>query len=88
MNTTFNASSTWRDLAACRGRPTRYWFDHATAAVAQAVCRACPVCQECLVEALEVEQADTYGRAQGVRGGLTGRDRDRLQASRAPSVAS
>ena len=72
--------STWRRWAACRGRPIAIWYasDSATKDVAIEVCRGCPVRQPCLVDALEAER-HAYGRAHGVRGGLTGRDRNRLQ---------
>ncbi len=72
--------SSWLDEAACRGRDTRLWFpaqgDQMAVAVAKAVCRSCPVCGECLTDALEVD-----GPRFGVRGGLTAAERAALARS-------
>lgn len=40
----------WRELAACRGKPTRWWFptDALDAVRAEAVCATCPVTDDCL----------------------------------------
>ena len=69
-------SSSWLELAACRGLDTSWWFpqrhDMFTLRVAVAVCRGCPVRAPCLAEALaEEDQAYVFG----VRGGLTASQR-------------
>jgi Transcription factor WhiB len=74
------AVSDWLELAACRGKPTAWWFpdqyDRFGTAVAQAVCRSCPVRGECLAEALDVERLGVG--VEGVYGGLTAAQRRRL----------
>lgn len=55
----------WRDNAACRGRPTAWWFapvDSPEARLAFAYCDVCPVRDDC--------QADAYANNDsGIRGG-------------------
>jgi hypothetical protein len=58
------------EAAACRGRPTAWWYprqgDAFAGRFAKAVCRGCPVRGECLADAIAVE-AD--GFVFGIRGG-------------------
>jgi WhiB family redox-sensing transcriptional regulator len=79
-------SVSWLELAACRGRPTAWWFPsrgHAFAAeVAKRVCRACPVQAECLADAIAVE---VDGYVYGIRAGLSADERLRM-ASRRGSI--
>lgn len=71
----------WLDRAACRGRPTDWWYpgqgDRFTQRVAVMVCRGCPVRAECLAEALAAEASATY--QFGIRGGLTAEARVALR---------
>ena len=57
---------TWRNQAACRGRPVHLWFpatgDRATLAAARDICSACFVREQCLAENRTVRE--------GVYGGL------------------
>jgi WhiB family redox-sensing transcriptional regulator len=66
----------WRDLAACRDEDPELFFPIGTAGPARdqikrarAVCRRCPVVDECLLWAL------TAGQAEGIWGGLTAEER-------------
>lgn len=64
----------WRDRAACRDEDTELFFPLGTAseaaiAMAKAVCRRCPVRDECLTWALE------SGEEHGIWGGLTENER-------------
>lgn len=56
-----SASLKWQDRAACRDKPTEWWFANngrkpysKTNQRALAVCEACPVRAECLDYALEI----------------------------------
>lgn len=66
----------WQD-AACRGRPTSWWFPDAsdtfTTRVALAVCARCPVRAACLADAVELEAI--YRQPAGIRGGTTDKQR-------------
>ena len=67
---------TWRRQALCAGHPERgAWFsdDPETERRAKAVCRACPVRDECLRFALGT------GQREGVWGGRTPSERRRLR---------
>lgn len=70
----------WARRAACRGRNPDLWFrdehDQTSYQEARAVCRACPVAQECLTWALDT---DTWF---GVFGGLSPRQRRQLKPGR------
>jgi len=69
----------WVAAAACRGKPTSWWFpargDVFAAQVALTICRTCPVRCECLAEAVELEDVP-----YGIRGGLLPRQRHGLQS--------
>lgn len=62
----------WLELAACRGKPTAWWYpqrgDSFTAAVAKSICSTCPVRAECLADALATEG---YEDVAGIRAGLS-----------------
>lgn len=66
----------WRVQARCRGMNSEEFFpvnealETATVYRAKAVCHACPVLPQCRAEALEVR--DVFG----VRGGMTGPERE------------
>lgn len=70
----------WLELAACRGRPTRWWYpatgDSFGAQVAVLICRSCPVRVACLAAALAEEVGE--GGTFGVRGGYTAEQRRRM----------
>jgi WhiB family redox-sensing transcriptional regulator len=70
----------WQDHAACQGRdvedfyvPSNRATDHARA---KAICRTCPVADQCLEHAL------ASGEEHGVWGGLTPHERDIVRRSR------
>jgi WhiB family redox-sensing transcriptional regulator len=81
------AEARWQDRAACKGMdPTLFFGPEHTEAVkekrdreeaAKAVCRTCPVNQECLEHALESREA------YGIWGGLTELERKALLRRRA-----
>ena len=81
------AEARWQDRAACKGMdPTLFFGPEHTEAVkekrdreeaAKAVCRTCPVQQECLEHALETREA------YGIWGGLTELERKALLRRRA-----
>lgn len=65
----------WWSYAACADMDTEIWYPsprdgNGTAAQAIAICRACPVQQECLDDALRSERNLGYGHTYGIRGGL------------------
>lgn len=82
----------WKPRAACRGAdPHLFHPDYASAAAerdaqsapALAICARCPVRQECLDDALDVEDKDLgFGGPWGIRGGLTEFDRLRILRAR------
>ena len=67
----------WQDLAACKGQPTNLFFPGSGQSdeKAKAICKGCPVRQECLNYSLKYES--TRPRF-GVYGGLTASDRNEL----------
>lgn len=72
----------WIDDAACRNsdNPTLF-FDHHTADQAKAICRRCPVREDCFEEAMSMDPwVDN-----GVRGGLTLDERRNLRRRTGPS---
>jgi WhiB family redox-sensing transcriptional regulator len=70
----------WRALAACRGVPEDIFFAHAEEeskiVAAKAVCASCPVREECLAYALDLNQTE------GIWGGLTPAERRRRRRTR------
>jgi hypothetical protein len=74
----------WRDLAACRGHPSRWWWfsaDPTAVELARRVCSACPVAGPCLAEAL-AEEAESPWR-YGLRAGMTPAQRSSLRRTSA-----
>jgi WhiB family redox-sensing transcriptional regulator len=72
----------WRRRAACAGLDTNLFFPApgahpADTQRAKAVCRHCPVAADCLAFALETDDSD--GRAAGIFGGLSPRQRAQLR---------
>ena len=61
----------WQDSAACIGADTAIFFPESGDPVgpAKALCRACPVREQCLTDALE------RGEVHGVWGGLSAKER-------------
>lgn len=61
----------WQDSAACIGADTAIFFPESGDPVgpAKAICRACPVREQCLADALE------RGEVHGVWGGLSAKER-------------
>lgn len=82
----------WRASARCRRDNASYFFapphferkpeKDAREGVARALCRACPVRQECLEYALAVQET------HGIWGGLNELERRRLQRKRAAEAQS
>lgn len=71
---------TWRESAACRFAEPKTFFpagdsdaDLETVKQAMAMCRTCPVREDCLLFALETKQVD------GIWGGTTEEERRRLR---------
>lgn len=71
----------WRDRAACARTPIDVFFPtRPVFAEAKALCAACPVRAECLTFALETDQPD------GVWGGLSFTERERVRVSQRTSA--
>lgn len=67
----------WALRAACRGKPTNWWYpgadvDRAAAEWAKTICARCPVRLPCLEHALRYKEI-------GIWGGLTESERDRMK---------
>ena len=77
----------WIDDAACRDRPTWWWFPgrgHTLEVeVALSICRTCPVRRQCLADALDLEAP---GERFGIVGGLTPDQRAQLGPPRLAAV--
>jgi hypothetical protein len=60
---------------ACKNLPEhmKQWFFGKDYGKARKICKSCPITEECLAEALEMEEPGE--RRFGVRGGLTANDR-------------
>ncbi|MFD6425082.1 WhiB family transcriptional regulator [Streptomyces sp. NPDC060198] len=78
------------DLAACRGMDTNLWFPEGRTntadkarAEAKAICLACLIREDCLGDALDEEEGTGASTRQGIRGGLTPRQRYDLATRRA-----
>jgi len=72
----------WREFAACRGTDPEVFFpldetNPALTAPARRVCAGCPVAVECLTDVLVTDRAPHVG----IRGGMTGPERDELIAT-------
>lgn len=81
MGRTEAEQQNWGSRAACLGADPTIFFPPSTAAsaaqAAKAVCSSCPVKRECRTDAMEHPELD------GVRGGLTDRERVTLRSRRA-----
>jgi WhiB family redox-sensing transcriptional regulator len=77
-------SGDWRTLAACRGLNPDLFFpergDSFTVRNARAVCATCPVAEQCLEFAIEVDETE------GIWGGLSGRQLREEKRRRAGGV--
>lgn len=73
----------------CWVRDPEMWFPstRAGAAVAQALCRDCPIIAECRELAMKAEGSRTAGGRYGIYGGLDTSDRARLARKRAKNNA-
>lgn len=73
-------SADWRTRAACRGMDGELFFpndsDTPGQANAKAICATCPVLDACLLDALDVEDRTGAYSRYGIRGGLTGDERN------------
>lgn len=86
--------SAWRLQALCAGPAYEgqrdLWYpmpsNERGIAAAQSVCRACPVRQACLDEALREEGGRGHEARHGIRGGLTGSQRRRLYERKRKAV--
>lgn len=78
---------TWTDNAACKGKPTAWWFPLQSDGVsfyarARAVCDGCPVRDECLALAFSYETNNE--RRHGMFGGLSPAERAAFADGRLP----
>lgn len=56
------AAETWRQDAACRGKPIEFWFPNRNQATpARAICAGCPVQKPCLEYAVEHDLPGQWG---------------------------
>ncbi|HEX9991615.1 MAG TPA: WhiB family transcriptional regulator [Acidimicrobiales bacterium] len=69
----------WRDFSACSGQPTSLWYpdEKGHGREAKAVCRACPVRERCLLDAV------ARNEQHGIWGGAAEPDRRLLRRARA-----
>jgi WhiB family redox-sensing transcriptional regulator len=75
--------SDWEDRAACKNMPADMFYPEDNGAemeAAKAVCRVCPVREDCLEHSLATRDFE------GVRGGLNQRERKRLAKARRPTA--
>lgn len=87
MNRLYHESEDWVRYGECRRYDPELFFPVSSvgpggsdAELAKAICRSCPVRQECLTWALRAGEAD------GVWGGTTPEDRRYLRRELAPAV--
>jgi hypothetical protein len=73
MTAAVRPGDAWQSHAACAGQALRIFFTRQPEA-AKAICRPCPVRAECLHDAL------ISGATNGIWGGLTAKERDKLPA--------
>lgn len=74
-------SASWIKQAACRHMPTSWFFPEVSNPVpaqARELCRACPVIDECLADAL----TQIASHDQGYRAGMTPQERNRIRPDR------
>lgn len=58
--------SNWRSIAACKGKPTSWWYPEKghsadTAKLARSICRTCPVINECYQFAIDYTEQGIWG---------------------------
>ncbi|MGW5352235.1 WhiB family transcriptional regulator [Streptomyces sp. NPDC004031] len=80
---TTDDASVWMDRANCRDDDPEVFFDERAAGAALSACRYCPVREQCLAWALELEGALAASHRFGVYGGLTSKQRAKLRGGRA-----
>jgi len=68
----------WLNKAACRDKPTDLWFPEKgdMAREAYAICRRCPVKDECLDHAMRIP------KLRGIWGGTTEKERSRMRGAK------
>ena len=73
----------WLTQAACKGKPTSWWFPgKGDGAAAREICRTCPVQAECLTYALEDEPYP-----EGIFGGTDEKERREIRKQRKRAAA-
>ena len=76
----------WVNDAECRGQPLEWWFpmefnkQASNIKTAKAICRQCPVREDCLEYAMSYPH--TYMSLPGIWGGLTEAERRQLDSDR------
>lgn len=76
----------WVNAAECRGQPLEWWFpleynkQASNIKAAKAICRQCPVREDCLEYAMSYPH--TYMSLPGIWGGLTEAERRQLDSDR------
>lgn len=83
MTTIDPCHADWQERAACAGTDEALWFSK-NPARARKICGRCPVRPECLYDALQHETPGA--RRHGIRGGLTGPERNRLPVLDGPKA--
>lgn len=85
MTAAYDTTWDWQNQAACRNQPADAFFprersDGGSDQVrhAKAICRTCPVRRRCLQLALDYENDQPRVYRHGIWGGLTPRERARL----------
>lgn len=70
----------WSERASCKDHPLNLWFgsDAGKKELADAICKECPVQDECLEDALAGSPTNDHGR----RAGTSERERIRIRKSR------
>jgi hypothetical protein len=69
----------WTQRAECRGLPLNMFFHSGSQRTALSICAECPVMEDCRAAVLDEERYDDVRYIQGVRGGLTGKERRKLR---------
>lgn len=62
----------WREQAACKGRPVEPFFQNSPPRWVRALCDGCPVAAPCLLDAIDTD-------AEGYRAGTSTTDRLRVR---------
>lgn len=69
----------WRDAAACRTTDPDLFFNEELEAEAKAICRDCPVKNDCLAMVIEAEKGTKNCDLAGVFGDTTPKERVQLR---------